>query len=122
MTDLTSNSQIFTSSTSEQHATFSDYFNHVVVVDDDVVSLWVNTDGSTVTDAEAGSVEVPPGDTAQIANEQVRSYPFKVGAGGDPANIGGTPQQNTPASGHGTYVSFISDSGATAKSVTVSAQ
>lgn len=121
MTDLTSNSQVFTASATEQHAEFTDYFNEVIVVNGDTKSIWVSTDGSTTTDAEAGSVEVPAGTSAQIANEQVKTYPFTVGAGGD-SNGYGTSQSNTPASGYGTYVSFISDASPGTGKIVVSAQ
>jgi hypothetical protein len=122
MPDLTSNSQIFNPSASAQTANFADYFNEIIVENADTIAVSVNTDGSVVTAYEAGAVVVLPGSTVSIANEQVKSYPFKVGAGGDPFNIGGTAQQNTPASGHGTSVSFISETTPGSGKIIVSAQ
>jgi hypothetical protein len=120
MTDYTSNSQLFTlTAATAQAATWADWYNEIVVQVSGTGSVFVNTDGSVATTGEAGEMEVQAGSSASFANEQVKGYPFKVGAGGDPANIGGTVQSNTPASGHGTSVSLIS---AGTPTVLVSAQ
>jgi hypothetical protein len=120
MADLTSNSQNFTlTAATAQAATWATFFNEIVVQVSGTGSVFVNTDGSVATTGEAGEQEVQAGQTVALPNQQVKSYPFKVGAGGDSLNMGGTSQSNTPASGYGTSISMIS---AGTPTVQVSAQ
>jgi hypothetical protein len=123
MPDTTSNSQVFSASVTAQTATFADWFNEIIIVNGSNRALWVNTDGSVATDAEAASIVVEAGQSVSVGNEQFKSnWSGVVGPGGNSAGTG-TSQANTPASGFGTSVSFISDAGVTGtNNVVVSAQ
>ena len=113
MATTTSNSQNVTlTANTESHLTWAEWFDWLEIQVIGSGTVWIATDGSTVTSAETGADVCIANSTIVVPNRQARPAWFTPGQDMS-LSTGATPQQsqngsNLPASGHGTYVSLIS--------------